>query len=64
MLKREDIRRKVLPLINEELTEESITLLHQNIFTTGINYINILFDAEKLPDELVPYLGLLKHVLG
>lgn len=64
MLKREDIRRKVLPLTNEELTEEGITLLHQNIFTTGINYINILFDAEKLPDELVPYLGLLKHVLG
>lgn len=39
-------------------------MLHQNLFTAGINYINLLFDAEQLPDDLVPYLGLLKHVLG
>ena len=64
MLKREDIRRKTLPLTNEELSVENVTVLHQNLFTAGINYINLLFDAEQLPDDLVPYLGLLKHVLG
>ena len=64
MLKREDIRRKTLPLTNEELSVEEVTVLHQDLFTAGINYIDLLFDAEQLPDDLIPYLGLLKHVLG
>lgn len=64
MLKREDIRRKTAPLINEELQVDGTTLLHQNIFTGGISYIRLLFDAGDLPDGLIPYLGILKHVLG
>lgn len=64
MLKREDIRRQTAPLCNEELQVEGVTLLHQDIFTGGISYIRLLFDAGKLPDSLVPYLGILKHVLG
>lgn len=64
MLKREDIRREVTPLINEELEADGTVLLYQNIFTSGISYIRLLFDAENLPEELIPYLGLLKHVLG
>ncbi len=64
MLKREDIRREVLPLTNEVLTEEGVTLLHQDIYTTGITYIRLLFRTEKLPEALLPYLGILKHVLG
>lgn len=64
MLRREDIRRETVPLINEELMVEETTVLHQDIFTGGISYIRLLFDAGKLPGELLPYLGILKHVLG
>ncbi|MBS6396058.1 MAG: insulinase family protein [Clostridiales bacterium] len=64
MLTRADIKRETAPLINEELQVDGTTLLHQDIFTGGISYIRLLFDAEKLPDSLIPYLGLLKHVLG
>lgn len=64
MLKREDIKRQTAPLRNEELQVDGVTLLHQDIFTGGISYIRLLFDAEKLPESLVPYMGILKHVLG
>ena len=64
MLKREDIRREVEPLANEVLDVDGTTVLWQNIPTSGISYIRLLFDADDLPDELVPYMGILKQVLG
>lgn len=64
MLTREDIRKEAAPIVNEELTVDGTTLLHQNIFTGGISYIRLLFDAGQLPEDLLPYLGILKQVLG
>lgn len=64
MLKRADIRREAAPIVNEELLVDGVTVLHQKIFTGGISYIRLLFDAGKLPESLIPYLGILKHVLG
>lgn len=64
MLKREDIRRETAPFVNEEFQADGTTLLHQNVFTGGISYIRLLFDAGQLPDSLIPYLGILKYVLG
>lgn len=64
MLTRADIKKEAAPIVNEELTVEGTTLLYQNIFTGGISYIRLLFDAGDLPGELIPYLGILKQVLG
>lgn len=64
MLKREDIKRETAPLITEELSADGTTLLHQKVFTNGISYLVLLFEIERLPKDLIPYLGLLKHVLG
>lgn len=64
MLKREDIRRKVAPLVNEVHTVQGTTLLHQEIFTNGISYLRLLFDAGQVPEEWMSWLGILKHVLG
>lgn len=64
MLKREDIKRKIRPFVNTELCVDQTILLHQDIFTNGISYIRLLFDAERLPASLIPYMGILKHVLG
>lgn len=41
MLAREDIKREAAPFINEELNVEGTTVLHQNLFTSGINYIRL-----------------------
>ncbi len=64
LLTRQDIRREARPYVNRELQVDGFTVLHQDIFTAGISYIDLLFDATKLPDELLPYLGLLKYVIG
>ncbi len=64
MLKRTDIRRAAAPLLNQELAVDGTPFLWQDVSTNGISYIRLLFDAGGLPDGLVPYLGLLKHVLG
>ena len=62
MLKREDIRRKVTPLVNEVYTVHGTTLLHQEIFTNGISYLRLLFDAGQVPEAWMPWLGILKQI--
>ena len=39
-------------------------MLHHPIFTNGIAYLNLWFDSSALPEELIPYAGLLVNVLG
>lgn len=34
------------------------------MFTGGITYVNLMFDLAQIPEEDVPYLGLLKAILG
>ena len=65
LLRREDISRKTpvkLRMHREE--REGMEILHEDYATNGIAYLTLLFDAEKVPDALIPYLGILKSVLG
>ena len=39
-------------------------MLFQDIFTNGISYLNLMFDICRVPVELLPYVGVLKYVLG
>lgn len=64
LLKREDIRREVEPLIFEERSEDGTTLLYHKLPTNGISYFRLLFDCGQVPAELFPYLGVLKAVIG
>ena len=64
LLSIEDIKKEAMPYENEEIKLENALLLHQDIFTNGISYLKILFETDKVPAELIPYLGLLKNVLG
>lgn len=34
------------------------------MFTSGIGYLKVLFDTNRVPAEDLPYVGLLKSVLG
>lgn len=63
-LKREDIGVNVTPLYIDEKEIASTKVIHSNIFTNKIAYVNLSFDCEKVPEELVPYIGLLRNVLG
>ncbi len=64
MLTREDIDRKAQPFENDEVQLDGLTILHHNVFTNGIAYVDLLFDLEDLPAEDLGYLSILKSVLG
>ena len=64
MLKREDISTKVAPFSNTELKVGDRLFLYHEVPTNGIGYLDVMFDLKDLDESMVPYLGLLKSVLG
>ena len=64
VLKREDISRKIAPIFNEERTVAGIPMIFHEIETNGIGYLDLLFDMSGVPEELLPYVGILQAVLG
>lgn len=64
LLKREDIRREVEPIVLEERSVDGILALYHAIPTNGISYFRLLFDCGAVSEELFPYIGILKAVIG
>ncbi|MGN0361608.1 MAG: insulinase family protein [Bilifractor sp.] len=64
-LSRSDIDRETpVRLHTEHILVDNTDYLRHEYDTNGIAYLTLLFDTAKVPDELVPYLGILKNVLG
>jgi len=64
LLKRSDLKKEAEKPINDVREAEGTTLLFHDIFTNGIGYLRLIFDLEKIPAGLFPYVGILKSVLG
>lgn len=64
MLERSDIRREAAPLYNEEKNSGGIKIVHHSMFSNGIAYLQFFFDIRDFALEELPYVGLLKSVLG
>ncbi len=64
MLTREDLNPKPEPLNNHMFEVEGVPLVWHDIPSNGIMYLDLLFDAKHIPEELVPYFGILKLFLG
>ena len=64
MLSREDIGREAMPFTWKESKQSGVTVLHHDLFTAGIGYLRLLFDVKSVADEDLPYLGLLRSVMG
>lgn len=64
MLERSDIKREAQPIYNKEVYFGETLVLQHDIFTNGIAYIDLLFDTGDVPKEYIPYMGILKAVLG
>lgn len=63
-LAREDIKKTGEKLyIREQMVDDTLMLCH-DIDTNGIAYFSLMFDVTGLPKEMIPYLGILKSVLG
>ncbi len=63
VLKLSDIDNKVekLDVFKDDL---DVPCLRFNLETNGIVYFKFMFDTSKVPQELIPYIGILKYVLG
>ncbi len=64
MLGRADMKKETQPLLNRVITAEGTTFVHHAMFAGGIDYVTLLFDVRDLQSEELPYLGILKSVLG
>ncbi len=64
MLTRADIGRKAAPFQTEVYPIGENTVLHHDVFTNGIAYLDLLFDISRVSAEEIGYLGILKSVLG
>ena len=64
MLARSDMKKEAAPFYNTELSVKGIPVVHHDIYSNGIIYLTMLFDIAHVPAEDIPYLGVLKAVLG
>ena len=64
LLKLDDISRNVRLFKNEEMIIGDTKILHHDYHTNGIVYLNMTFGIDSIPQELLPYVSILKHVLG
>ena len=64
LLSREDIGREARKIIYEERMFGNIPVLYHPIFTNGIGYLRMIFTVKDIPQELFPYIGILKGCLG
>ncbi len=46
MLKRSDLKKEARPIDLVEKEVEGIKVLHHNVFSNGIHYLNLVFDVE------------------
>ena len=64
MLKRSDIKKEAGTFVNEELSVDDSLFLYHDVCTNGIGYVDLMFKTDSIAPEQIPYLGLLKSVLG
>ena len=64
LLTKEDIDDFVEPINNIEEEINGVKVVKHNIFTNGIGYLRLYFNTSNVPQQLIPYLGLLTKVLG
>lgn len=64
MLKRSDLRKQASSFHYSCKQIGEIPVIHTDVNTNGILYLNLLFDTAHIAPEDVEYLGILKAVLG
>ena len=64
MLEISDIRKEALPIEFKELKAGDTTVLTHDIDTNGIGYLTLAFDIRRLPDRLIPYMGIFRNIFS
>ncbi len=58
------MKKEAMPFTLEEKEFDGTKVLFSNLFSNGILYLNLMFDVRTVTEEELPYLGILKAVLG
>ena len=64
LLRREDMKKEPSPILNEEKVIQNNKVLFHDVFTNEIAYIRLMFSLKDISAELLPYVGILKGLLG
>lgn len=64
LLKREDLKRETQGYVNEMQHKDGVDILTHPLYTNGIAYLRLIFDTKHVPQELFPYMNLLKTCIG
>ena len=64
ILRRSDLGRSARPFSNIDESRDGIRLIRHDYQTNGIVYVTVLFDLTGIAQEDLPYLGILRNVLG
>lgn len=64
MLSRGDLGKEAQGYCTQERAYRENKLLFHPVDTNGVAYVRLAFDVRDIPAEKLPYLGLLKNVLG
>lgn len=64
LLEREDIDKTGLKLKNQIIKTGQNDIIMHDIETNGIAYLRYMFDISDLEEEMLPYLGLMKNLIG
>lgn len=64
VLRREDISKDIAPIYNVEHKLGNVKMVHHEVETNGIGYVDFMFDLSCVSAELLPYVSILQSVLG
>lgn len=64
VLERGDISPDIAPIYNEPYQVDGIPFVHHPVETNGIGYVTLMFDLASVPEDKLPYVGILQSVLG
>ncbi len=64
LLKLEDLKKEADKFIYELKEYQGVKILHHDVFTNEIDYISFVFDLKNIDAKYLPYVSVLKKVLG
>ena len=59
-----DMKKEANGFVNELRKIDDTDFLYHDLFTNGICYLRLIFSLDKVPEELFPYIGIFKGLLG
>ena len=64
LLNRSDLKKEIQGYVNDLKEVYGVKVLTHPLYTNGIAYVRMIFDTKNVPQDLFPYLSLLRACMG